>query len=68
MSSLLKRDITLLPSEKGLEDLYHTTDVCLVGIHHLKGLPKGGRHLDTSERLSNALLNIVKHPSDDGGV
>ena len=32
----MKREIVLLASNKGLEDLYHTTDVCLVSIHHLK--------------------------------
>ena len=37
----LKREVVLLACEKELENLYHTTDVHLVGIHYLKGLPKG---------------------------
>ena len=45
----MKRDIVLLAGEKGLEDLDHTTDVRLFGIHGLKGLPKrvtsGGREV-----------------------
>ena len=36
----LKREIALLESEKSLKDLYHPVDVCLIGIHCFKGLPK----------------------------
>ena len=57
----LKREIALLESEKILEDLYHTTDVCLIGIHCFKGLRKRAHRLDARERLGNALLNVVKH-------
>ena len=31
----------MLASEKGLEDLDHITDVCLVGMHSLKSFPDG---------------------------
>ena len=61
----LKREIVLLISEKGLEDLYHITNVHLVGIHCLKGLAKGARRIDACKRLVSALLNDAKHPSDD---
>ena len=61
----MKREIASLASEKGLEDLYHMTNVRLVGIHGFKGLPKGARCLDAREKLDNALLDIVKHPNDD---
>ena len=62
----LKRDITLLVGEKGLVDLDHMVDVCLVGIHSLKSLPEGACWLNARERLNDALLNAKKHPSDDG--
>ena len=35
---ILKKEISLLASEKGLEDLYHKTNVHLVGIHCRKVL------------------------------
>ena len=60
----MKREITLLESEKSLEDLYHTADVCLIGIHCFKGVPKRAHRLDVRERLDNALLDAVKHTSD----
>ena len=62
----LKREITLLAGEKKLKDLYHTVDVHLIGIHWLEGLSKRVFRLDTCERLKNALLDVVKHPSDNG--
>ena len=62
----LKREITLLESEKSLEDLYDMADVGLIGIHCFKGLPKRTRQIDVRERLDNALLDVVKHPSDNG--
>ena len=62
----LKREITLLESEKSLEDLYHTADVRLIGIHCFKSLPKRARWLDARERLGNVLLDAMKHPSDNG--
>ena len=61
----LKREISYLASEKGLEDLFHVIDVCLVGIHYLKGLLDGACWLDACKRFNNALLDIVKHPSDN---
>ena len=64
----LKREIALLESEKSFEDLYHTDDVCLIGIHCFKSLSKRVRWLDARERLSNVLLDAMKHPSDNGGV
>ena len=64
----LKREIALLASEKGLEDLYHMTDVCLVSIHGLKGSSEGAQQLNRCERLGNALFNVVKHPSDNDRV
>ena len=64
----LKREIILLAVEKGIQDLYHMTDICLVGIHCLKGFPKRARRLDECERLGNAFLDAVKHLSDNGMV
>ena len=60
----LKREIALLVSEKGLKDLDHTIDVCLVGIHGLKSLREEACRLDAHERLSDVFLNAIKHPSD----
>ena len=37
----LKSDIILLVGEKGREDLYYMTNVRLVVLYFLKGLPKG---------------------------
>ena len=53
-----KREIALLTCQKGLEDLKHTTDVRLAGMHSLKSLPEGACQLDS-------LLDAIKHPSDD---
>ena len=55
----------MLVSKKGLEDLGHTTDFCLVGIHNLKSLPEGVCRLNAHERLIDTLLNVIKHLSDD---
>ena len=41
-------------------------DICLVGIDGLKSLPEGACQIDVRERLNNTLLNVIKHPSDDG--
>ena len=62
----LKREIFMLASEKGLEDLDHMTDVCLVDIPSLESFPDKACWLNTCERLRYALLNAIKHPSDDG--
>ena len=62
-----KREIALLASEKGLEHLDLMIDCCF-GIHGLKGFLEGASRLDARERISDSLLNIVKHPSDDGRV
>ena len=62
----LKIEITFLESEKSLEDLYHIADVRLIDIHFFKGLRKRARGFDPCERLGNALLDAVKHPSDNG--
>ena len=62
----LKREIVFLESDKSLEDLYHMADVRLIGIHCFKGLPKRAHRLDARERLSNVLLDAMKHPSDNG--
>ena len=62
----LKREIALLESEKSLTDLYHTTNVHLIGIHCFMGFPKRARQLDACERLGNAMLDDVKQPSDNG--
>ena len=62
----LKREIALLESEKSLEDLYYTTNVHLIGIHCFKGLTKRARRLDARDRLDNAMLDVVKHPCDNG--
>ena len=62
----LKREITLLAGGKGLEDLDHMTDVCLLGIHSFKSLQEGACRLNAHKRLNDTLLNIIKHPSDDG--
>ena len=62
----MKREIALLESEKSLEDLYHTTDVRLIGIHCFKGLLERAHRLDACERLANILLGSMKHPSDNG--
>ena len=64
----LKREISVLEGEKRLKDLYHTTDVCVIPIDCLKGLPKKVCMLDVHERLGNALLDDIKHPSDNGWV
>ena len=61
-----EREITLLAGETGLKDLDHTTDVCLVGIRGLMSAPEGACQLDACERLVDAFLNAIKHPSDDG--
>ena len=61
----LKREITLLASVKGFEDLYHITNVCLVNTHCLNGLSKGACLLDGCEGLGDALLNAMKHQRDD---
>ena len=61
----LKREITLLESEKSLEDLYHIADVHLIGIHCFRGLLKRVRRFDARERLDSALLDAMKHPSDN---
>ena len=53
----LKREIALLEIEKSLEDLYHTADVRLIGIHSFKGLPKRACRFDACERLNNVLLD-----------
>ena len=34
----LKKEITMLESEKGLKDLDHTNSICLIVIDGLKGL------------------------------
>ena len=62
----LKREIALVESEKSLEDLYHTADVRLIGIHCFKGLPKRAHRFDACERLGNVLLDAMKHRSDNG--
>ena len=62
----LKREIVLLESEKSLKDLYHTTDVHIIGIHCFKGLPKRVCQFDVRERLGNVMLDSMKHPSDNG--
>ena len=62
----LKREIAFLESEKSLEDLYHTTDVCLIGIHCFKGLPKRTCWIDARERVGNVLRNAMKNRSDNG--
>ena len=59
----LKRGITLLVGEKGLKDLNHMTNVCLVGIHSLKSFPQGACQLNGHERLDDTLLNAIKHLS-----
>ena len=61
----LKREITLLAGEKGLEDLYRMIDVHLVSIHCLNSLIEGVCRFDAHERLSDALLDAAKHPSND---
>ena len=61
----VKREIALLAGEKGLEDLDHTSNVSLVGIHGLKSFLEGACHLDAHKRLSDAFLDAIKHPSDD---
>ena len=53
----LKREIVLLTSKKRLKDLYHMSDVFLIRIHYLEGLPKRVCQLDACERLDNALLD-----------
>ena len=62
----LKREVTLLAGKKRLEYLYHMTVICLIGIHFLEGLPKGGHPLDACKILGNALLDDVKHQRDNG--
>ena len=62
----MKREISLLVGDKGLEDLDHTSDVSLVGIHGLKSFLEGVCRLDARKRLSDALLDAIKHLSDDG--
>ena len=62
----MKREITLIAFEKRLEDLYHATDVHLIGIHCLAGFPKRAHKLDARERLENVLLDVVKYLSDSG--
>ena len=64
----LKREITLLASEKGLEDLDHMTNVRLVGIHSLKSLLERACWLNMRERLSDTFLDAIKHPSDNSRV
>ena len=61
-----EREIALLESEKSLEDLYHMADVHLIHINCFKALPKRVCQLDAQERLTNAPLDTVKHPSDNG--
>ena len=62
----LKREISLLAGEKGLKDLDHMIDVCLVGIHSLKSFLQGVCWLNVSRRLCDALYNAINHLSDDG--
>ena len=62
----LKREIDLLAGEKELKDLNHRSNVCLVGIHSLKILLEGVCRLNARKRLSDAMINAIKHPSDDG--
>ena len=62
----LKREIVLVIGEKGLRDLYHLTDFYLVDIYCLKGFLEGAHQLDGRVRLKNALLDVVKHLSDNG--
>ena len=62
----LKREIAFLESEKSLEDLYHMADVCLIGIHCFKGLPKRACRLDAHERVGNVLRNAMTNRSDNG--
>ena len=62
----LKREIVLLASENILKDLYYMVDICLIIIHCLEGLSKRARKLDVHERLDNTLLDVVKHPNDNG--
>ena len=38
-----KREITMLVDEKGLKDLDHTTNICTLSIHGLKGMLEGAR-------------------------
>ena len=64
----LNREITLLTNEKRLEGLYCMIDVYQVGIYHLKGRLKGVCQLDAHKRLNDALLDVVKHPSDNSQV
>ena len=64
----MKRETALLVGKKGLEDIYHTIDVRLVGINHLNGLPKGVHWLDACKILIGVLLNAVKHSNDNGRV
>ena len=64
----LKREIALLVSEKGLEDLNLMTGVRFFGIHVLEGLLERVRWLDACERLGDAMLDGVTYPGDDGQV
>ena len=58
----------MLAGEKELKDLDQTIDICLVGIHGVKGFLEGVSYLDACERLGNALIDAMKCPSDDGRV
>ena len=64
----LKREIALLAHEKGHKDLYLMIDVHLVGIYCLNGFLEGTHRVDAHERLCNALLDVMKHPSDNEKV
>ena len=50
----LKRKIYLLASEKGLKDLYHMTNVGLVGISCLEGFQR--EHTDLMCARDSAIL------------
>ena len=62
----LKREISLLRWEKGLKDLYYIIDMCVFGMYLMKGLPEGARWHYACKRLNDALVNVVKHSSDNG--
>ena len=64
----MKREISSLVGEKGLKNLFHMTNFCLVGIHCFKGLPKGSFRLNACKRLNDVLLNVVKHPRNNSQV
>ena len=61
----MKQEITLIAGEKGLKDLDHMTNVRLIGIHSFKSLSEGACQLNTRKRLSDILLDGVRHKSDD---